>query len=273
MTEEFRMKIRYSGGDADDHHLDMYEASTSLQGFARALQLCVHLYVNEEVVSRATALKKAKIWIEPPKRGSVLFDLITIIESYPGTAGVIAAVGTTGAAPFYRFMQMALKKASGYDDDAQSDKLATRLATKYEPHFDKLSEVLEGPLQKAHAPVGKGVPQITLERPRSSLVVFNSTTKAWVNTRTTSRSPNGELGNVTRYNAITSNGRAFIENLGKIVPFSLAENFPEDKKAYLTWSLHGSTTGGEKELRFSLRWIKSARDEVKRVILIDCDYG
>jgi hypothetical protein len=264
MPQEFRMKLRYSGGDADDHHLDLYEATTSLQGFAQALQICVHFYLNDEVTGRATALKGAKLYIEPPRRGSVTFDVVAFLEKYPATVSVAAPA-------FYDFIKYAIGKASGYQSLKPQTPYVTKLATDKEPHFDRLAETIEGGLQRAHRPIGRGVPQITLERPRSILVKFDRATKDWVDTRDLSGKVPDILGNVTRYNTVTSNGRAYIQSLRRIIPFSLDKSFPAIKKQNLTWSLHGDNIDGSKELNFTLKWVESARGEVKRIILFDCD--
>jgi hypothetical protein len=265
---EFKLKLRYSGGEADEHRLEMYDATASFHGFAQALQISMHAYINNEVISRSTALKGGELYVEAPKSGSLLLSIIAVIEANPATSGVLAGMA---AAPFYVFIKYTFSKASGYLEARPTTRYVTKLATEHEPFFDDLAEAMEGGLQRAHRPIDKGIPKVTLERPRAVLVKFDKETSAWVNTRDLTNDVFDMDGYVTRYNSMTGNGRAYIRKLKKIIPFRLSPEFPYNKRGYLTWSLHGGTVAQEKSLKFQLMKIESARGEVKRIILVDCN--
>jgi hypothetical protein len=261
---QFSLKLRYVGGTADNHQLQFYDGTTSIHGFAQALQIATHAYVNGEIVSRATALKGATLYVKAPRQGSVLFDVIAIIEKHPGVA--------TLAAPFfYDFIKYAFCKAAGYFDVYPETKNLSEWSDRDEPFFDDLAETMEGSLQRAHRAIDEGVNVVTLERPRSVLVEFNRSTSQWVNTRDEDKSVEDMTGNVTRYNSITGNGRAFIDKLNRVIPFRLSQDFSDLKRGYLSWSLHGSTTALPKHLLIQARQVKSASDKVKRLILVDCN--
>lgn len=259
---KFALKLRFSGPTVEREGLDLYDGSTSFYGFAQALQIAVHAYMTGEIVSRATALKGAEMYFGSPRRGSVLFDIITVIEHYPATAGIAGAA-------FYDFIKTAFGKAAGYLNTKPETPAVQKIAID-ETFFDQLAETLEGSLQRAHRAIDHGVKQVTLERPRSELVVFNKQTSEWVNTR--DENPNIEefTGNITRYNSISGNGRAFVRELGKVIPFRPSVTFPDNKRGLLTWSLHGNTVSGEKELRFWASKIESATGDAKRLIFDDC---
>lgn len=86
---EIHFKISYKNGDADDHRLDMYDASVSLQGFAKALAITAHALLNEgEIRHKGNRAEGAKIYINPARRGS-FEELVTIIVNNPeATVGV-----------------------------------------------------------------------------------------------------------------------------------------------------------------------------------------
>lgn len=63
-----KIKVKYEGGYADDHRLPLYDGTTSVLGVAQALQIAVHAYMTDEVVSRATALRGAKMFIKPAQK-------------------------------------------------------------------------------------------------------------------------------------------------------------------------------------------------------------
>lgn len=78
-------------------------------------------------------------------------------------------------------------------------------------------------------------------------------------------------GNVTRYNALSRNGRAFIDSLERVVPFRPDGDFPTSDLGQLTWSLHGSNIKARNKLDFQARKVTSASGKVKRLLLVDCN--
>lgn len=262
--KKFGLKLRFDGETVEEKGLDLYDGAASFYGFAQALQIAVHAYMTGEVVSRATAMKGADMYFGAPRRGSVLFDIITVIEQYPATAGIAGAA-------FYDFMKTALSKAAGYLDTKPETPSVQKLAID-ETFFDQLAETLEGSLQRAHRAIDHGVERVTLERPRSELVVFDRSTSLWVNTRDENPKVEEFTGNITRYNSISGNGRAYVRELQKVLPFRPGPVFPDNKRGLLTWSLHGNTVRGEKELRFWASKIESAKGDPKRLIFADCAY-
>jgi hypothetical protein len=264
-----RIRIRYQGGTADNQELELYDGTTSIHGFAQALQITTHAYLHNEIVTRATALRGARYFLRPAKPGSFISEFVVLIEQYPATSTLVGAIG---APVFYDFIKISMRKAAGlFAEDEPETKHVSDLLDRQEPFFDELAEVLEGSLQRAHRPIGDSVTTATLERPRAELIVFNAETKGWVNTRDEMPESEDFSGNVTRYNAITRNGRAYINQIGRIVPFKLDPEFPIGKLGFLTWSLHGRNTDIENQLKFVVREVKSASDRIKRVIIKDCD--
>lgn len=265
MTEKarFPLRLRFSGESIEKHGLDLYDGSTSFWGIAQAIQIVVHAYMTGEVVSRATALKGAEIFFGGPRRGSVLFDLVTIIEQYPATAAL------TGAA-FYDFVKFSLSKAAGLLKAKPETPSVYKKLEADETFFDLLAETLEGSLQRAHRAIDYGVDQITIERPRSGLLTLDKSTSLWVNTREVDPTVKEYSGNITRYNSISRNGRAYIRELGKVLPFRPASDFPDSKRGFLTWSLHGDNIAAKKDLKMWASRIDSAHGDPKRLILSDC---
>ena len=168
-VHEFGLKIRYIGEDPSEGRIDLYDGTVSLQGISQALQIATHAYLTNEVVSRATALKGATFYVKAPRPGSVVFDIIAILEKYPATVTIAAPV-------FYDFIKYSFSKACGYIKSVPETPYVSKLNTKDEPFFDALAETIEGPLQRAHRPIGQGVSGIKVERPRAELVTFNKDT-------------------------------------------------------------------------------------------------
>lgn len=259
-----RIRVRYEGGDADEGLLPLYDGATSLYGFAQSLCIVTHAYMNYDVVSRATALKGAKIYISPPKRGSFVVEFLILMEANPAITGV---AGGLLAAPFYDFVKFTVGKAVGLLDMDPETKIVDQAYKRDEPFFDDLAATLEGSLQRAHRPLGGQERVAYLERPRSKLLELNQNTKDWVETRDTNPISQDYKASVTQFNSITKNGRAFIPAYNRVVPFKPSGAFPEANLRHLTWSLHGSNTNRLHLLNFEAKPVISASGKVKRLVL------
>lgn len=259
----YRIRVRYEGGVADDNMLPLYDGTASIHGIAKSLQIATHAFVNDDIVSRATAWRGAKVFLLPAKKGSYLVDLLFLIEQNPLSFTVDAPI-------FYDFVKTILIKATSGRAVIPETKSVKKRLDKDEPFFDDLAETLEGSLQGAHRPIGEGVPTISIERPRSKLITLDQTTRDWVETREEIPLLDDITGNVTRYNSVTRNGRLYVDQLHRIVPFKPDGDFPLPGINSLTWSLHGSANGLPKKLKLTVKHIKSATNETKRLLLSDC---
>lgn len=274
---EHRLRIAYEGGLADKNVLPGYDGATSIDGIVRATHIVLHAYMTGEVVSRATALRNAAIQIKPARQGSFIFDLILIIEAYPATTGIGAALG---APMLYDFIKTAFRRATGHLDAEPETTSLRSLYRRREPpplkrppvDLDELSEVLEGTLQAAHRPIGAEgtIGTITIGSPRQELVVFNDETKDWVNTRDEAVALEVVRGNITRYNALSRNSRVFVDQFERVIPMRPDADFPVGGLSLLTWSLHGSNIGSPNKLDMRVRRVSSASGKIKRLLLSDC---
>lgn len=275
---EHKFKIKYEGGLADQNALPGYDGATSIDGITRAMHIAVHAYMTGEVTARATALKNASILIKPARQGSFVFELIVLIEAYPATAGIAAAIG---GPMLYDFVKTAFKRATGSLDAEPENTSLRALQNRKEPpplkkplaDFDELSEALEGSLQDAHRPIGgEGtIGSISIGSPRHDLVVFDDTTKDWVNTREEAAALEVVRGNITRYNSMSRNARVYVDELRKIVPIRPDADFVLGDLPLLTWSLHGSNIRTASKLDLTVRRVSSASGKVKRLLLVSCE--
>lgn len=263
MNQDFALKLRFKGDNVEKMGLDLYDGSASFHGFARALQITTHAYLNDEAVLKSTALKGGSLYFGAPRRGSILFDVMAKFSRRPKSAPL-------NADTYYDFTRVALERATGNLEAAAQTPYVARKLENDEPFFDELAEKLEGSLQTAHRSIDNEDVTVSLERPRSTLVTFDQETSAWVHTRDEDPNSREYKGNMTRFNTQTGNGRAYIKSIKKIVPVRKSDSFNESSKAWLTWSLHGSHLSTDKDLVFIGRKIESATGETKRIIIDDC---
>ncbi|TWI32865.1 hypothetical protein [Paracoccus sulfuroxidans] len=274
---EHRLKITYTGGLADQNSLPAYDGATSIDGMTRAIHIIMHAYMTGEVVTRATALKGASILLKPARQGSFIYDLVILMEANPATTGVAAALG---GPVVYDFIKTAIKRATGSIDSEPETATLRNLYARREPpklkrpppDLDELAETLEGSLQDAHRPIGEEgtIRRIAIGTPRQELVTLDDQTKDWVNTREEAIGLEVFQGNVTRYNSISRNARAFVDQLGRVVPIRPDGDFPIGGLPFLTWSLHGATIGASNKLEMRARRVSSASGRIKRLLLSDC---
>lgn len=274
---EHRIRVRYTGGLADQNALPGYDGATSIDGITRALHIATHAYMTGEVTARATAMKGASIVLKPARQGSFLFDLVVLMEANPATTA--AAVALLGPM-FYDFVKTSFKRATGALEAEPETPSLKKIYNRKEPpplarqpaDLDELSEALEGSLQDAHRPIGPEgtIRNISIGSPKNDLITFDDNTKDWVNTREEAATLETMIGNVTRYNSISRNSRVFIDQLGRVVPMRPDGDFSAGDLPLLTWSLHGSNIGTPSKLELRVRRVSSASGKVKRLLLSDC---
>lgn len=256
------IKVRFRGHDANDHRVEAHAGTYSLHGITRSLQIISHAYLNMEGVSRGTALKDAEIFLTNARPGSLLFDFdLSVMRKKVGV--------TLSRENFYDFASTVLSRAVG-----REYKPATSYVTKLDAESDIIDIAVEGidtSLKDAHRAIGKTIDGMSIERARSPLIYFDPETKEYVEASIPADDWEMMEGHVTRFNAITGNGRAYMNKYERTVPFKLADKFPTTKRGLITWSLHGSNIHTAKNLRFDSKTISSSGGVVKRLIVQDCN--
>ncbi|WP_462183064.1 DUF7946 domain-containing protein [Pseudoalteromonas maricaloris] len=259
---EVQIKLSYKGGDAEQHRLDMYDASVSLHGFARAIAITTHALLNDgEVKRKGNKATGAKIFVSPPKKGSYEQILTLAIEN-PIAASVVAAA-------FWDMLKWTWSKTLNlaYDPETPTVK---KLDERVEPFISDIEEVLESALEEAHRPI-KNNPEmtITVVRPRvGNAINMNAETLKSVSIRTENRVVTGIIGNVTKYNILSGIGRFYEDKKGHTVSFKIPEKATENMRKRVTWSMHHAQGGeGEGKIEFHARKVVSAKGSLKRYLV------
>jgi hypothetical protein len=240
-TSEFEplsIKLRYSGELAENHQIDLYDFAQALVGLERSLALTTHLVLNDEVITQATALRGARVICEAPK---------------PGSLTILAGIGMAGAGLYklgtlrkdnplghlvYSAYDFLVHKVTGQDLDYdkslrklfeeshQNEKLGLRLPR--ESKFDSLAEKIEPPLTRLHRPiVNSGTaekaeiifPGKSKKSKRS--VVLNHDSFARMKYRARGDDISVIRAKIAVFNPNTFNGRLFVPELDRTIPFFL----------------------------------------------------
>lgn len=182
--------IRYEGGDADAHTIDLNQLGVSLQGLARVLAVSAHFAQTGKYNKQFDTLS-VKVVANPVAEHHCYEISTTIMQiassrelwSGLGTAvfiGLVNYVFNRRKGEEMKHLSDALKQTLGMQADTQTKLLAT---------IEKLADALQPAVRQAVAPVGLSVDSINI-RPA------NSNTPAVVIDRETKELAHGDRSNI-----------------------------------------------------------------------------
>ena len=260
--KELNFKISYTGASADQGLLDIYDASVSTHGLARALSVTTHAFINEgEIRKRAERVTGAKVYLHPPRNGS-FEELVTIVFTDP----VVQAIGSSViAAAFWDFLKWTWSEAIGQEHQPETS-FVRKLENRIEPLIGEIGVALESPMASLHRPIQNAVNmEISISRPRvGEIVRLDQTTMAYVSILDEVAPENGIIGNITKYNILSGYGRIFVDELNRTMPFDLAPTVSADEKELLTKSSHDRNRGLDGKISLRASKILTGRGELKR---------
>ena len=265
MTSEIKFSIRYTGGDAEHHKLDLYDAAASIHGLAKALAITTHALISEgEVRRKGDSIPNAKFYLHPPQKGSFV-ELVSVFFEEPA----VQVVGTSviGAA-FWDMINFTWRHATGTTPEAQ-ERIPKKIIEENETFIQEISDALELPLQQLHRPILHD-PNVKIEinRPRvGTIVEFNQDTLNYVYSSQENALTTNILGNITKYNIISGYGRFYDNNLNRTIPFHLDNRMTTQQKGILTRSLHFAGQRGLGKILIDAKVIKDRTGSVKRYII------
>jgi hypothetical protein len=262
--------ISYHQGVAGEGHLDFYDASVSLQGFAKAISITTHALLNDgEIRKKGHRIEGAKLFLEPSKRGS--FDqFATLVVTNQ------EAIGTSiAAAAFWDLVKWTWSNTIGSVSNPETP-FVRRLveSERVEPFIGEIEEALEVPLEQAHRPIrSDSEVVIALRRQRAGEVIrFDANSLASVSAHEEPQPTTGIVGNVTRYNILSGYGRFYDNGLSKTVSFKVSDEVSSVKKSLLTWSLHHAQREvGAGKVRIDAKRVLTSRGNIKRYLVTEIE--
>lgn len=232
-----KMKLAYSGSEADNHQLDFYDIGKALIGFQRSLALTTHLVLNNEIITQAPSLKGATIRAAPTSAGSwEILVLITLLGVKAGTLPKDTPLGHL----IYSVYDYVVKGILGVHVDYEKSLLQSYREANQEPlssdHVDQLIERCESPIRNMHRPIvgEKTAEQASMEMIVGQRVVpiaipLNGATYEHIALTLRSDSPVPVRGRISSYNTQSFKGRAFVQEFGHPVPFELIEKARDNR--------------------------------------------
>lgn len=256
------IKISYHYGDAEHGVLDMYDASVSFQGFARALAITGHALLNDgEIRKKGNRIEGGRLLISPPRRGS-FEELVTFVITNKEAIGASIA-----AAAFYDLLKWTWSKTLDLIYEPQTPHVR-KLKDRIEPFIGKMEEALESPLEQAHRPIKQNDEMVvSLKRIRAGEIIrLDKDTLASVSLHTETEIVRIK-GNVTRYNILSGFGRLYDDALDRTVSFKVLDDVPTTQKQLLTWSMHYAQAEQGGKVYFDVQRVVSAKGNIKRYLV------
>lgn len=163
------LSIRYKGGDAIGHSIDLHQLGQSLQGFARILAVSAHFAETGKYNKQFDTLS-VRVLAEPVKEHNCYEVTATILKiasskelwSGLGTAlcmGVIGYIFNRRKEEEMKHLSDALKQSLSQQAETQERMLAT---------IEKLADALQPSVRQALTPIGQSVESINLRQESDS---------------------------------------------------------------------------------------------------------
>lgn len=274
MPENERLKIalraKFEGGDADQHILEGHSAAKSLEGLTWALISAINYGSTGKLKTPQAANRKSQIYIYPPKRGSVIFGIIAVIQDPVFLASLAGGYAVNTATPMTNgLVKTVFNQAMGNTPNLTQKE--ARLVKKFDTNeLDALSKRIEPPLTRSHEFVDTTADRLILSTRRSIVSEHNSASAAYLNGQI-ERSAIVFHANVTSYNGVTGNGRLYFEPEKRITPFTIGKNVISGTRPLLSTSLDHFTRGHQGKIKLSAFREISGDGRLKRLVISAAD--
>lgn len=260
---EIKLNLRYEGGDADSHKLDLYDASESIKGLSKALHIiCNSLIKDGDVKQRYTPIKGMDFYLESARKGSFLETISIIVENE-----TVKSIGlSVFSIAFWDMVKYTLSNTVGKQYIPETN--AVKKIIKGDPSFkDKIGIALETPLIELQRPIeSDSSVGISIERPRIGKIIdFDFNTLDYVLKDPDPIYETQLLGNVTRFNALSrKGGRFYSKNEKRTISFTFDENLDNAHRGILTTSLDRYTNGLPSEISINALVYRDKIGKIKR---------
>lgn len=265
-TISLKYKIKFDGIDADQHRLEAYPAAQSLEGLIWALALTLHFGVTGDIRARGDLPRSARIYISPPRRGSVINELNIIVNNNPFLVMTVGAYAVTTVTPYVNgLFKYVFNQALGEGGEFPTG--AKKFLRKINgDDLDKLITRIEPPLTRAHSVIGKTANTICLKSKRTDLAILNSNTKDYLEAKVTDAFETIH-SNVTSFNVLTGNGRLYDSEAGGTAAFSLSSSPRDGTKNTIISSMDQFASGRQGVIKIVVQRVETIDHRLKKFII------
>lgn len=252
------MKITFSGGEADQHRIDLYEGSQALSGIGRVGTLVGHYVATGQVRYRAPYSNRFGFFLSGTENGSltVLVSEISRLTRDGGTATANAA----------KLLRKVINRAIGKEKAGTVNLDGMDVPA---GDLDALAEAAGPGLITAHRWISHTKQSISIDTGHPRSLKLDTVSKDYLNTEQT-------LGNgvqdvsVGALNVNSRNGRVYFHDLKRTVPFYVAKTARDRTIPTLSRFLtqYAEKTGATVNIKFEKIGYPDGR--LKRIVISDC---
>lgn len=175
------------------------------------------------------------------------------------------AVGTVGQI-VNSFLATALTEVLGRSRE-RTDRESRWLSKFPSGDMEALVDRIEPSMRRAHDVIGSGATTLHITKSNVPIVDLNASTKAWVNTNIVDEDTKSRTVSISAFNANSGNGRAYLPDTGKTVPFSVGREPSQGSYETLAASLSLYTRGLPSLVTVVCRDVVSTDGRVKKLLI------
>lgn len=259
--------FRVEGGSADEGRLDLYDASETMNGLARTLNVVTHAMANDgEIREHAHRATGVKTFIHSSEKGC--FEEKIDIDFDKSSVDAIGSSVISKA--FFDLLEGTLSVAVGESYDPKTYTLK-KLLIENSTILEEIADSIDEAIKKLHRTI-KSNPDIKIyfERPRvGDFFELNKETLDFVTTTDETIEQEEITGNITRFNSISDFGRLYSDEVGFIVSFRIAEKNNKRVRLLAVKSMKEMIEGNDGKLKLRVTKILNTKGMVKKYIVHD----
>jgi hypothetical protein len=270
---EVGYRLRYTGDEAESNRLPAHRGAVSLEGVSWSVSLIANYLATGKMKTRGTLSPEIKAFIYPARQGSFINDLILYIEK-PENLFITSvlgsyAVGTAGQV-INSVIVKVMKEVCGIvsrhigGQTGDEEKWYSLLPS---GDMEALVDRIEPSMRRAHEVINEGASNLLILQRQTELIVLNGVTKAYVNKNIIGDELVEKEVSVGALNANTGNGRFYLPQIGKTVPFSVDKEPATGTYQALTYSLDQYVSGRPSTIQVTCREVLALDGRIKKLIV------
>lgn len=266
---EIRYRLKFDGDEADRHRLPAHQGSQSIEGMAWALSLLCNYAASGEIRHRGRLDDRIQLFVTPAQRGSYTTDIIAIATE-PQNIFLTTIVGTYAVATLTDaingLIKHAYKRVCGLidsDEKIENQKLE-RLPS---GDIEAVIDAIEPSVKRAHSAINSGADSLTFQRARTPIITMDGATKEFINTNIIVPGITRQTVSIGALNVNSGNGRAYLPETGKTVPFSVVKEPANGTYGVLSQSLNHYARGRDSQIYVDCREVLGVDGRTKKLII------
>lgn len=268
MAEELKYRLIYEGEEANRNRLPAHKGAISIEGVTWSLSLLAHYAATGRIRSRGELSPNIKVYIRPARQGSFINDVyiyVTEPENLFITSIAGGYVAATAGQLLNTLIAKSLKEVCGliYKHTRHDERWLNKLPS---GDVEALIDKIEPSMRRAHEVIDDGAETLEITKGRTPLVKFDSVTKAYVNADITG-DETSRVVSVGAFNANSGNGRVYLPDVGKTVPFAVGRGLDSPTYAALSYSLDRYVNGLPSHIDLTSTEMLAADGRVKKLIV------